>query len=413
VPTGAWHFQSEAGGLGLALARVRLHRLSILTRSALPLIVREDEITSLRGEAERRLAALESLRKARRAVEAITDRRPAAQLALGHLLREATEILERPAFGEAEQTELAAVLTNITGWTDATGLVATYRAAVLARREGRECPTNADVAALDAGPVRDELTRLLGAVPLPAAIAGQAVVADLEVSDAAIARLALLWRERERSWVGSLATASHAGAPLTSLFDLVDQSLWQALVTDRQHLTIRQDAAHDESLRTFDVVRFNVDLGALDIPAARVKYHPLTVVWRVTPPTGSARQTETHGLSCVQYFHSPGSATIAAALTWRGQEIPVAHPFPLSITENLDFSARNVFNEWTEYAAIGVAALFSVATALATQYDSTYGSFSQYLALFIWSAGAATGGNLFTQLGTTLTAGGRTDAALR
>jgi hypothetical protein len=61
---------------------------------------------------------------------------------------------------------------------------------------------------------------------------------------------------------------------------------------------------------------------------------------------------------------------------------------------------------------LAIAAGFAVATAMESQYDSTFGSFSQYLALFVWAAGAGTGGNLFKQLGTTSTPGGQADAAL-
>ena len=57
---------------------------------------------------------------------------------------------------------------------------------------------------------------------------------------------------------------------------------------------------------------------------------------------------------------------------------------------------------------IAVAAIFAIVTAMSTQYDSTFGTMTQYFALFIWAAGAGTGGNLFTQLGTTSAPGGAT-----
>ena len=60
----------------------------------------------------------------------------------------------------------------------------------------------------------------------------------------------------------------------------------------------------------------------------------------------------------------------------------------------------------TEYAAIAAAALFAVITAMGTQYDSTFGTMTQYFAMFIWAAGAGTGGNLFSQLGTSSAPGG-------
>jgi len=67
--------------------------------------------------------------------------------------------------------------------------------------------------------------------------------------------------------------------------------------------------------------------------------------------------------------------------------------------------------EWTEYAAIALAALFAIITAMGAQYDSTFGSFTQYVTMFIWAAGAGTGGNLFSQLGTTSAPGGAASSA--
>jgi hypothetical protein len=47
-----------------------------------------------------------------------------------------------------------------------------------------------------------------------------------------------------------------------------------------------------------------------------------------------------------------------------------------------------------------------------TQYDSTFGTASAYLALFLWAAGAAAGGNVLKQLGTDSTPGGVVEVRL-
>ncbi len=50
---------------------------------------------------------------------------------------------------------------------------------------------------------------------------------------------------------------------------------------------------------------------------------------------------------------------------------------------------------FAEWAVIGITAGFAVATAMIALYDATFGSFSHYLALFLWAAGAGIGGNIF------------------
>ena len=55
---------------------------------------------------------------------------------------------------------------------------------------------------------------------------------------------------------------------------------------------------------------------------------------------------------------------------------------------------------------------FAVATTMSTQYAWTFGSFSDYLKIFLWAAGAGTGGDLFKQLGASSTPGGQADVTL-
>jgi hypothetical protein len=121
---------------------------------------------------------------------------------------------------------------------------------------------------------------------------------------------------------------------------------------------------------------------------------------------GTARTTATDGLTLVQYFPSKGEAIISAKLSWKGEEIPVKPSMRFNVDENPDYKFAIFTDVWTELAVIGVAALFAIVTAMGTQYDSTFGSLAQYIGLFIWAAGAGTGGNLFNQLGTTSAPGG-------
>jgi hypothetical protein len=408
-----WQFASEAGSLGLARVRVTLHQLSTLAESALPLIVREQEIQQMRQDVEVRLSALESLREARLSVEAIAEGRPAAQLAIGCLLRRATGVLEGPTFGDPEKAQLDGVLKLIAAWADGATFIAMYRQAVLDRRRGNECPITADVLALEAGPIRQQLEILIAALPTEASIAAQTDAASLRQSDHNIARLALLWREADQPWAADLAAAYAGGESLYELFHTVDAYLWNALQCSAAQLSIERDPTRNEHPQTYETMEIYLQDHILGITRSRIQHHPLRVGWSIEPPdSNAARVMETDGLTVVQYFSSSGSVRLTASLRWEGKDIQVPRPLSFHIIDNPDYRGRRMFTEWTEYGAIGIAVVFSIATALATLYDSTFGTLAQYFTLFIWSAGAGTGGNLFTQLGTTWTAGGRADASL-
>jgi hypothetical protein len=100
-------------------------------------------------------------------------------------------------------------------------------------------------------------------------------------------------------------------------------------------------------------------------------------------------------------------------LSWQGREITLNNSLEFDILPNPEYRKRRLLSgEFTEWVVIAIAAGFAVATAMSTQYDSTFGSYSQYLTLFIWAAGAGTGGNIFKQLGTTSTPGGQSDVTL-
>jgi hypothetical protein len=405
--TGAWRFPSEAGSLPLTRVRVSIHQLLTLTKSAMPFVVHEDDVQQMRRDVELRLTALESLRSARLSIGANADGRPAAQLAIGRLLRSAMDVLERPLFSDADQAEFANILTNVRTWSGNTLTIATYQAAITNRLRGTDYPDAAGVANVADATIRAALGGQLKRMPTEAQITAQTTFEDLRMSDQIVATLLLVWRERAAPWAANLADACAKGDPLDGLFRLVDEALWAFLGKNADKLRIAREVAHDVSPKMYEVERFHLATDALGMPPGRVKYHPLQVEWRVTPSDGNARVTQTDGLTLVQYFASTGKETVEAVLVWDGNRIGVPGATTITAVANPDYRLRQMFTDWTQYAAIAVAIVFSAATALATLYDSTFGSLTQYLGLFVWAAGAGTGGNLFNQLGTTTTAGGR------
>jgi hypothetical protein len=408
-PPAGWEFPNEAGSLGFARVLVTLNRLAKLTASTMEVLIHGDEIEQLRQRAELRLSALESLRIVRLHVQPAAHGRPAAQRAIGRLLRSATDLLERPTFGEAEQADLTKLVDVIQAWANAATFGAAYQQALLDRRRSNECPELPDVQGLAAGPVRAQLERLCKLMPSEQAITELTAPLDLKDSDENMARIALLWRVRAQAWAGELAAAYAADGTLHDLFHAVDTNLWNTLKTAAKdgHLVLELDSAGQDKPQTYEVVEMDLASRMPGLEVKDVRYHPLRVGWRIRSPGGDVRTTDTDGLTLVQYFPSKGSVKVEASLRWAGEEIPIETPLSFHVEQNPEYVKRGMFTtEWTEYAAITVAALFAIVTAMGTQYDSTFGTFTQYVTLFVWAAGAGTGGNLFSQLGTTSAPGG-------
>ena len=441
-----WEFPDEAGSLGFARLRVSLNKLARLTHSVMTVLLRGDEIAQLLDSATIRLVAIERLREVRLMVQPIADGRPTAQLTIGRLLREATNIVEPPTFDATAQTRLAAVLDAVQGWANETTRIAAYKQALLDRLRSNECPKPEDLQALASG--HAEIATLV--LPKEDVIQAATIVPALQDVDEQLVRALLAWRDREAAWASALFTAIGTGRPLNDLFDVVDRGIWDGLQLLKVHdrLRLQLDATIEGRPKIFQLVEMSLvkgDAPDADPPAAltptttapppvavdlqqqardeatmarvtidRIRRHPLHVQWRIKPPSSDARTTDTHELTLVQYFPACGRADITATLLWAGQKIELPKPLEFTVVDNPEYGKRGLFRtEWTEAMAIAGAMLFAIVTAMGTLYDSTFGSLSQYLTLFAWAAGAGTGGNLFNQLGTTNAPGGRTDTALR
>ena len=411
TPRAGWEFPSEGGSLGFARLGVALNRLAKLAGSTMVVILDEKQIEDQRQRAELRLVALESLQEVRLKVQPFADARPAAQLAIGRTLRQATDLLERPTFGELEKASLTKLLEEAEAWANPSKISDTYKDALLDRRRSSECPDKPDIDALAEGTLRTQLDALYKLLPTEKEITDQTGLTDLKGYDERIARTILLWRERNRSWAEELAKVYESGkTALEDLFYEVDKLVWNFLKKEATDKKLELKPASQEKPQTYQVVE--IDLDSTKLESQRLRYHPLRVGWRVQPKSGEVRTPETDGLKLVQYFPSEGPVEVKASLRWKGDEISITDPVRLEVVPNPEYRKRGMFiTEWTEYAAIALAALFAIITAMGAQYDSTFGSFTQYVTMFIWAAGAGTGGNLFSQLGTTSAPGGAASSA--
>jgi hypothetical protein len=408
APRSGWEFPCEGISLGYARAGVALSRLAKQAASTMEIIIHGDEIEELGKSIEFRLSALESLRDLRLRVQPAADGRPAAQLAIGRLLRHATNLLEGLRFEDLEQTALTKDLGAIAKWADAATFGEMYRQAIIDRRKGSECPEVEDVQGYQ-GPARTQLDQVMKLLPDEPTISQQTTPADLRRSDQLIARVALLWRERDQAWVGALVAADAGGKSLEELFYEVDMGYWNLLMAEVKagHFEIERESAIRTPL-TYEVIEMYLNPQASDLKVDRMRRHPMRVVWEIQSPGGKPRAMETDGLTLVQYFPSKGLVTVQAFLCWANIKVPAAAPLSFQVELNPDYDKTGLLPaDWTEYMAIGMALLFASVTGMVSQYDSTFGSVNQYLALFLWAAGAGTGGNLFSQLGSESAPGGQ------
>lgn len=406
-PTEGWQFPSEGASLGFARVDVELSRLSRLTTSVTEVVFHGDEIEQRLNQAEQRLLGLESLHETRLRVQPSATGRPAAQRAIGTQLRSATDLLDRPTFASSDQARLKQLLDELEVWPKKDAFAGAYQQALLDYLRGDLCPKLQEVKALPThDPIRSRLETLLANLPDEKAITGQNDPAELKKYDQAITRAILLWRERPRPWAKTVTEMETANAPLEDLFAEVDANVWATLKKGKDQLVLSRAAAGDKNAQTYEIVETDLIPNVPDVNPWQIRRHPLRVGWQIKPPQGDTRTTETDDLTLVQYFPSPGPVEVKANLHWKGEIVDIK-PISFDVAQNPDYGKRwRLTKEWTEYAAIGLAALFAIVTAMGSQYDSTFGSFTQYVAIFIWAAGAGTGGNLFSQLGTTSAPGG-------
>ena len=395
-----WEFSKEATSYALLKTRTLLNQLGALTASGLPILVDEAELTRLKVEAEARVGKLEDLRNTRMKVQPQADRRPSAQLVIGRLLRRATTLLEQPQLTATQQTTFNELIQEILAWVDPQAQVSKYADAILARLNEKTAVVVNNVAA----PLQTHLTKLLNGWPNATDVTGKPMP-DLEAKDQIIGTVALLARDGNEPWAQALADGVAKGFTLEQLFEIADQGFWEQLASAQVVI----DGGGPTALEPGEPVEIR-----LDVPdEQRLLKHPLHVIWTVTQ-NGRSIDIPTEDLKLAHYFPSSGTAQVSAALAWRDQRIDVKNSKTVTVQRDPAFNGRHLITQGggIELVAIAIAILFAVATAMQTQYDSSFGTASDYLALFLWAAGAAAGGNVLKQLGSDSTPGGVVDARL-
>jgi hypothetical protein len=220
-------------------------------------------------------------------------------------------------------------------------------------------------------------------------------------------------------------TAARRDAPLEALFEVVDEEAWKYLEENKSQIVFNAREGEDNP-SAYEPVSVGLSVTAPDVDDNRIEYHPLHVAWRVSlqqpksrwrrsrQPTTQARTVSTPGLRMTRYFPTAGTVTITASLVWKKKAAPIAIPSQVQfqVVGDRKYQRSSTLTGWSDYLVIMIGALFATATGIGTVYDATFGGFGQYLSLLAWAAGASTGANLFKEIGTTATFGGRTDVTL-
>jgi hypothetical protein len=250
--------------------------------------------------------------------------------------------------------------------------------------------------------LRTRVAELLGQLE-PTAKLGEATVSQLVLFDHVAARLALLWRERLKGYAEDLARREADGDALEELHRMANRELWGRLQAAADDGHIQVGVAGDD-IRAYDLVEARLTLNAA-IQEVEVVNHPCIVRWRVRQADGVDTEVLSYGLSLVHYFPIAGVMTFSARLEWDEARIELPATATVNVRPNADYrpwaSVQSV-----ELAVTGLAALFAIATGLGYGYNTTFGTSSQYIGLFLWAAGASAGGNLFRQRGDGRTVGG-------
>jgi hypothetical protein len=213
--------------------------------------------------------------------------------------------------------------------------------------------------------------------------------------------LHILWERRGDA--ETLAALGQAGDDLTKLFDIVDRRDWQDLKAE--NLAIQLPANNDPAgLEAFDPLEFSMTAGGAPVERSYLFHHNISCAWtfRFIPRRRFLRKApktvtltpKTLGPSVMQYFPCTGIVQVSAVVSYQGDSHPVPSSGILDIGGSREFGVLKGF-ERAELLSWAIATLVAIASGLSIYYlgGPGWGSFKDYLTLFLWGAGVDQGKN--------------------
>jgi hypothetical protein len=210
----------------------------------------------------------------------------------------------------------------------------------------------------------------------------------------------VLWDSREDAQ--ALQEGVNAAQSLERFLNVADLRQWEHFKTDgAAALTVpkSQDARGYEA---FDLLQFEVT-AASAFSSTFLFRHKIQFHWQFTlTPKTRVRKREvivlepiTLGPSVVQYFPEAGSVKAKVELEYEGQKLPIKDEPVIEIKKSQEF---NLFKglrdmEWLQWSIAGAFAMLSGMLLLYVKVPG-FGTFGDYINLFLWGVGVDQGKNL-------------------
>lgn len=206
---------------------------------------------------------------------------------------------------------------------------------------------------------------------------------DLRPIDEHVDRLIALRRGRGQSWGEELAELDQRDVPVDSLYQKGDEEQWESWQNLRASTRASNTKPQAVAPVTLDVV--GQQLGAL-------RTHPARILWRVGPKWGYDTKLITEGSRLVYAFPSASTYKVGAALEWAGRSIEIGS-MTIDVSSNVDSRRLNTAR-LVSFTALLLSAGFAAIAGFIPQYDATFGTVQQYLALLLTAAAASGGSNV-------------------
>jgi hypothetical protein len=203
-------------------------------------------------------------------------------------------------------------------------------------------------------------------------------------------------------------------------FRIADDADWNLLKDST--VSIAMPTVSDEfGLEAYEPLSFSIESSDPRANASFMLHHNVSVAWKfVLTRNGQAPASNFNHLTLdpkavgpwvTQYFPYKGRVWVSAQVNYKGETITVPRPAdgekpaavqPLegpAIADTSDFSVFDTI-AFTDYIAWGIAAAGALVTGISTIYlkSTGFGSWQDYLLLFLWGIGADQGKNLIQGL---------------
>jgi hypothetical protein len=254
-----------------------------------------------------------------------------------------------------------------------------------------------------------ELVRELKSAIDAALISPPTKRADVERAYQQYAKLRILWEQR----ADVAALLGPAKTDIIELFKLADDHLWRQLTETL--LTIRMPVTNDpDGLAAYDTLQFSIETGDPALDESYLFRHKTECHWTfIMQPTRTFRQKYGRrdqpqqvmltpvslGPSVVQYFPCAGSVRVSAKLVYQAKSKELPEAVGPTIRASSDYAVYKIL-ALSEVYSWFVAALLAIATGLSTYYftSSSWGTYEDYLTLFMWGVGVDQGKNFLQAL---------------